>query len=238
MSGYKSQRPWPDPRSEPPETRGGTVWPPVYECAYKRFLLRDDNYYLLHFIPVDLFEMWDMAFKCQISIICQMVDIANGALILRFLRSFFYLFFLYIYLSVVTHSLGFWWNTSFVPHSKHWLALTVVPAEILGEKILELSRKKKKKAKSKTQNPKAAEVRQVPRRLLHICTLQLQHGALITRRCSLARSYRFSSHLPPVRPRSVQLAPPRWCRESEGVLSHASSVANGTTDGRAPSKNL
>lgn len=107
MSGYKSQRPWPDPRSEPPETRGGTVWPPTYECAYKRFLLWDDNYYLLHFIPVDLFEMWDMAFKCQISIICQMVDIANGALILRFLRSFFYLFFLYIYLSVVTHLLGF-----------------------------------------------------------------------------------------------------------------------------------
>lgn len=120
---------------------------------------------------------------------------------------------------------------------KHWLSLTVVPAEILGEKILELSRKKKK-AKSKTQNPKAAEVRQVPRRLLHICTLQLQHGAIITRRCSLARSYRFSSHLPPVRPRSVQLAPPRWCRESEGVLLHTSSVANGTTDGRAPSKNL
>lgn len=32
---------------------------------------------------------------------------------------------------------------------KHWLALTVVPAEILGEKILELSRKKKKKQKAK-----------------------------------------------------------------------------------------
>lgn len=108
-----------------------------------------------------------------------------------------------------------------------WFALKTLEKRSLNFHV----KKKKEEAKSKTQNPEAAEVRQVSRRLLRICTLQLQHGALITSRCSLARSYRFSSHLPPVQPRSVQLAPPRWCRESEGVLLHTSSVANGLSDG-------
>lgn len=112
--------------------------------------------YILHFIPVHLFEMWDMAFKCQISIICQMVDIANGALILRFLRSFFYFSFFFFNIFVSGHSFtGILMKhiicASFKTLDTRWPCLWF-PLKTLEKGSLNFH--VKKKAKSKTQNTK------------------------------------------------------------------------------------
>lgn len=172
------------------------------------------------------------AIKCQISIIFQMVDIANGALILRFFKIFLY-FFCNIFVCVhsftgilMKHIICATFKTRVGP--ERGSCLKTSEGRSMNFCIKKIAKSKTQRQLRFAKSPYAC----------FIFAPRMQHGALISSRCSLARSYRFSSHLPHVRPRSVQLAPPRWRSESEGVLLHTSSVANGLPDGPAPSSIL